>query len=317
MEEALSPHQLPENERARRSSARAIAMGFSTLQELARITALLFLIVFVVLLAGNLVESAGTVAVSQSLSISFVGSIDFVRRLLAGEIGAGIPVPKLLLRSMGLLLISLIPGAILGVILGGLSAMRPRSRFSSLLVTASILGVSTPSYVVAMFLIWSVVGFYQSSGVRILPVVGFGWDAHLLLPALVLATRPVAQMMRLTFATLEDIFETDYIRTAYGKGIRERRVFWSHALRNAGVPLLTTAVVSLQFSLSMLPVVEYIFNWPGIGLSLLQTVQRGELESATILLLPMVLVFLAASAFLRLSYGVIDPRLKPREGEAP
>jgi peptide/nickel transport system permease protein len=296
------------------ASAKALGIVLSAFLEVLRILGLLFLVIFLVALAENLARAGGAATLLQSISAAFLGSLQFIEAFISGEAGIAVSIPMLLGRSVGLLLLALLPGAFVGVALGGLAAMRPQSRLSSILVTVSILGVSTPSYVVAMFLIWSVVGFYQSSGIRLLPVAGFGWDVHLLLPTLVLATRPAAQMMRLTYATLLDIFEADYIRTAYGKGLRERRVFWRHALRNAGVPLLTTVVVSLQFSLSILPVVEYIFNWPGIGLSLLQSVQQGDLGSATVMLLPLVLMFLAASAALRLTYGLIDPRLKDMRG---
>lgn len=219
------------------------------------------------------------------------------------EMGQALP------RSIVLLSISTTLGAAIGVALGGLAAVRRGSKVAAFLTTASVLGISTPSYIVAMVLIWTVVWGYQAFDIRLLPVFGFGWDEHLIMPLVVLASRPAAHMMRLAQASLVDVFETDYVRTARGKGLRPRTVFWKHVLRNAGVPLLTSAVVSLRFSLSTLPVVEYIFSWPGLGLSLLQAVQALDLVTVVVMVLPLVILFIGINLTLGMFYGLIDRRL--------
>jgi peptide/nickel transport system permease protein len=178
------------------------------------------------------------------------------------------------------------------------------------------MGMSTPSYVAAMFLIWAFLGINKSSGVRLLPTFGFGWDLHLVMPSLVLATRPMANMTRLTYSALIDIFEADFVRTAHSKGLKPRLVFWRHVLRNAGVPLLTTAGVAFRFSLAMLPVVEFIFSWPGIGLALLRAIQSRDAPQVIVMVLPLAVLFVIVNLLLDIAYQVIDPRLRSGEGGA-
>lgn len=216
-------------------------------------------------------------------------------------------------RSLGLLVLGLLVGVISGLLLGGWAAVKRKSRISALIQTGAVLGISTPSYFAAMLLIWLVVWVYRQTDVRILPVFGFGWDLHVILPMLVLATRPLANMTRLTYAALAEIFDTDYVRTAHSKGVKPRGVFWKHVLRNAGVPLLTTAGVSFRFSLALLPVVEYIFSWPGIGLALLEAAQAGEVERVVVLVLPLAVLFVVVNLALEVLYPVVDPRMRGRE----
>lgn len=212
-------------------------------------------------------------------------------------------------RSLGLLCLGLSVGVVGGVLLGGLAAVKRKSRVSVIIQTAAVLGISTPSYFAAMLLIWLIVWINQQTGVRLLSVFGYGWDEHLIMPAIVLASRPLANMTRLTYAALAEMFDADFVRTARSKGLHSRMIFWRHVLRNAGVPLLTTAGVSFRFSLAMLPVVEYIFAWPGLGLGLLQATQAGDIASVIVLVLPLAVLFAGVNILLELLYPLIDPRL--------
>jgi peptide/nickel transport system permease protein len=165
-----------------------------------------------------------------------------------------------------------------------------------------------------MSLIWTVVWIYQKTGVRILPVFGFGWDLRMIMPMLVLATRPMANITRLTYTALKDVYEADYVRTAYSKGLLPRIVFIRHVLKNAGVPILTTASVSFRFSLSMLPIVETIFSWLGIGYVLIQAAQQGDFQMVVTMIIPLVLLFALVTILLDFFYPLIDPRLLTARG---
>jgi peptide/nickel transport system permease protein len=123
-------------------------------------------------------------------------------------------------------------------------------------------------------------------------------------------------MTRLSYSALIDIFSADYVRTAHSKGLVPRLVFWRHVLRNAGVPLLTTAGVAFRFSLAMLPIVEYIFSWPGIGLALLEAIGSGDVYRILVMVLPLALLFTLVNLLLDFIYGFIDPRLRSGEGAA-
>ena len=172
-------------------------------------------------------------------------------------------VPVIIVRSLGLLLASLLIAASVGIVLGVWAARRRYSVWSLLLMVASIVGVSLPSFFAALLLQMGVIRLTHMTGRTMLPVGGFGWDLHMLLPALVLAARPLAQTARITFVTISEILEQDYVRTAHSKGLKDRMVMIRHVFLNAAVPVLTTLSVSLRYSLVSLPVVEFFFSWPG------------------------------------------------------
>ena len=212
--------------------------------------------------------------------------------------------------SLGLLALSLLLAVPLGIWLGIGAALRRHSRLSGLVLFASTFGVSTPSYFAAMLLIWFGVWLYQTTGKHVFPVAGFGWDAHAILPALVLAARPAAAVTRLGYNALSEILDAEYVRTATSKGLSRNAVLVRHVLRNAGVPILTTAVVSLRYSLAILPIVEVIFSWPGIGAALLTAVQTQDVSAAIGLVLPLALVFVLVNIGADVLYKRLDPRLR-------
>jgi ABC-type dipeptide/oligopeptide/nickel transport system permease component len=223
------------------------------------------------------------------------------------ELRSALPV------SLGLLAVALVLAALLGLILGTGAALWRTSRFSGLLLFASVLGISTPSFFAAMLLVWFGVWLYRTTGAQLFPISGFGWDAHLILPALVLATRPAAAVTRLSNNIFVEILEADYVRTARSKGLDPELVFLRHVIRNAGVPILTTVGVSLRFSLASLPIVEYIFNWPGIGLRLLTAIQIQDTTAVVGMTLPLVLLFVLVNLLLEILYPLVDPRLRDSE----
>jgi len=220
-------------------------------------------------------------------------------------------------RSAGLLLVALGMAAALGVSLGVLLAIARRFPGAPLVLLLSILGVSTPSFLLAM-LFWVVdIQLYRQFGVAPLPPTGFGWDEHLVLPALVLATRPLAQIVQITYVAMSDVLGQDYIRTAQAKGLRRRVVLSRHALRNILIPILTTLGTSLRFSLASLPVVEYFFIWPGVGLALLQAIESGLAPLVTDLIVSLGLLFLLVNLALETIYPLLAPQTKqalPAEG---
>jgi len=223
---------------------------------------------------------------------------------VVGELKRALP------KSLGLLAVSLLVAVPLGIYLGIGAAIRRHSRLSGLVLFASTFGISTPSYFAAMLLIWLMVWIYQSTGKHVLPIAGFGWDAHVILPALVLAARPAAAVTRLSYNALIEILEAEYVRTATSKGLSRRTVLVRHVLRNAGVPILTTAIVSLRYSLAILPIVEVIFSWPGIGAALLTAIQAQDVSATIGLILPLALFFVLVNVGADILYKRLDPRLR-------
>ncbi len=213
-----------------------------------------------------------------------------------------------LARSGALLLLALIMATVVGVPLGIVAALSRRERGAPLVLFFSILGISTPSFLLAMVIGVTNIQIHRRFGVPALPPNGFGWDAHILMPALVLAARPLAQIVQITYVSLSDVLGQDYIRVAQAKGLRQRIVLNRHALRNALVPILTTLGTSLRLSLASLPVVEFFFIWPGVGLTLLQAIELGNDSLVADLIVAIGLTFLLVNLALELIYPMLDPR---------
>jgi oligopeptide transport system permease protein len=253
-----------------------------------------------------------TTSYLKGLAQGDLGIITSARRSVAGtpvidELRRALPI------SLGLLATALTLATVVGLALGIGVALQRSTRLSGALLFASVLGISTPSFFAAMLLIWLGVWLYRATGTHFFPISGFGWDAHLLLPAIVLAARPAATMTRLSYNALVEILRADYVRTAVAKGLVPRLILWRHVLRNAGVPLLTTIGVSLRFSLAVLPIVEYIFGWPGIGRRLLTAIHAQDTTTVVGMTLPLILLFVLVNLVLEVLYPLVDPRLRTSE----
>jgi len=143
-----------------------------------------------------------------------------------------------------------------------------------------------------------------------LPPTGFGWDAHMIMPALVLAMRPLAQIIQVTYVSMSNVLTEDYIRTAQAKGLAGRTILGRHALRNILIPVLTTLGTSMRFSLASLPVVEAFFVWPGVGQALLQAIEARMSLLVTDLIVSLGFLFLLINQGLEFVYLIVDPRVK-------
>jgi len=220
-------------------------------------------------------------------------------------------VSERLPRSLGLLGLSLIFASAVGIPLGILAARGRGQRSVGILVT-TLVGISIPSFFAAFLLQWGITTFTRTAGIRLLPVGGFGWDDHIILPMVVLAARPIAQITRITFLAVRDTLSQDYVRTAYSKGLHRLQIMTVHVLRNAAIPILTTIGVSLRFALSSLPVVELYFGWPGAGLSLLKSISQQDDNLTVALALSLGVLFILVNLLLDLSYRIIDPRLSTK-----
>lgn len=213
-------------------------------------------------------------------------------------------------RSAGLLIVSLGLATVVGITLG-LAMAFSRRRFASVaMLVLSVLGMSTPSFLLAMFL-WVInIQVYRRFDVPALPSVGFGWDLHLVMPAIVLAVRPLAQISQVTYVSMSEVLAQDYIRTARAKGLPSRLVILQHAMPNVLLPVLTTLGTSLRYSLATLPVVEYFFDWPGVGWMLLEAISLGMTTLAIDLIVALGLFFLLVNLALDIIYPIVDPRLR-------
>jgi peptide/nickel transport system permease protein len=261
--------------------------------------------------------------VSAAFSLAGTDSLQFANNLRQGTLGmvetiSGLrPVSEILWfsykNSLGLLLIALVTAAIVGLSVGTLAAMGKRKWRTYTLLLVTIVGVSAPSYLIALLLQQAGIFYTINFGRRLVSMGGYAWDfQHMAMPLLVLAARPVAYLTRSSYISLSRILEEDYIRTALSKGLTQSRMVWVHAFSNLAIPLLTAVGVSIRFSLSALPLVEYIFAWPGIGQRILEAINERTPLLVVTIALTIGLTIQLISFLLDLTYYFIDPRVRER-----
>lgn len=216
-------------------------------------------------------------------------------------------------NSMGLIAISLTLATTLGILMG-LSASLAKNQWQTYVVLfLTMLGLSAPVFLVAVLLQTLGIRYSVTFGSRLVSMGGFAWDVeHLLMPVLALMARPLAQITRATYISLREILKEDYIRTAYSKGLRQERVIYIHAFRNLAIPLLTAIGVSFRFVVGVLPIVEYIFGWPGVGLNALIAVQ----ERIPILFIAIALLLGLTIQLINATLGGLNRLADPRLREA-
>ena len=216
-------------------------------------------------------------------------------------------------KSMGLLGAALFASMAIGVPLGVSAAFHRHSGWSLGVLSLTLLGISLPTFLVAALIQILEVSWYRKTGTSLIPVGGFGWDRHLIVPTIVLAARPLAHLVRVSFMVVGEILDQPYIDTARAKGLPWRHIVRVHAYPNAAIPVLTAVGVSLRFSLSSLPVVERFVGWPGLGGRLLDSIEQGQTEGVVGLALALGLTIMVVNLALDIVYRLIDPRLAPHQ----
>jgi uncharacterized protein len=327
----LKPHDAP-RQPARHEPPQALGWFTFVLRRLLFIAAVAVAIVYFCTLGLRLSFNSSTAGrprtVWELAEPTLVETTDFFTDALHGDLGrvgrnvtqgAWTPVTELLAdtfaRSASLLAVSITIATIAGIAAGGMAATNRRSILSLSTLTLTVIGVSIPSFFLALLLQIADIKVYQRTGTGLFPIRGIGGYRrslmpHIIPPALVLAARPLAHITRVTFISLSEILHLDFIRTAHAKGLPPRGVFWRHTLRNAGVSVLTSVVVSLRFALGSLPIVEIFFYWPGLGVALLNAITTREVKSTAALALSLGVTFLLINLIVDLAYRFIDPRLR-------
>ena len=214
---------------------------------------------------------------------------------------------------------SLIFAVGLGVAIGVYTARRPESPTSSAATVASLVGFSTPVFYSAiMFIVvfaakWSLLPVGGMEDVRYDGNwVGETIDLlqHLVLPALSLGIIYLAIYSRLARASMLEVLESDYIRTARAKGARERVVVYKHALRNAIIPVITAAGLQVGNLLSGALLVEVVFGWPGIGRLAVDSIFRRDTPTLLGIMIFSSAMVIVANLLTDLVYRLIDPRIR-------
>jgi peptide/nickel transport system permease protein len=186
--------------------------------------------------------------------------------------------------SAGLLLLALTISIVLGLAIGLLGVRLHPPGIRSWLTGVTIFGLSTPSFfigrlAVALLLLWTI---NAGLGSIPLPIQGYGWDNHLVLPLLALVVRPTAQIAQVVAGLLAGELGRQYIVAARGKGLTEHRVIWHHALRNVWAPVAHAVAGAVRLLVADLIVVEWLFGWPGLGFLMAATLIPAQFASATV-----------------------------------
>src|SRR5687768_17371035 len=209
--------------------------------------------------------------------------------------------PKTLLLAGSAMLLA----SILGITIGVLSARHPGGWFDRIGLGLAYLGISFPVYWVGLILI-----LVFAVTLRWLPPSGFGRLEFLVLPALALGTRSIAFLARMTRSAMLEVLNSDFIRTARAKGMRERVVLGRHALRNALIPIITVLGLDFGNYLTGSILTETIFSWPGLGRYVVNAIARRDLPAIQGSILFLSLVFVLVNLVTDLLYAKADPRVR-------
>lgn len=196
---------------------------------------------------------------------------------------------------------------VLGVALGVWAGLRKGRWADNLVLAGTTLVIAVPVYIVgylAQLVLGVRLGWFPVSGAE------DGWPLAYLLPGLVLASFGLAYVARLTRTSLVENLRADYVRTADAKGLSRRRVVVLHTLRNSLIPVVTFLGIELGSLMAGAVVTEYIFNLPGIGQQVFQSIQLREGPTVVGITTALVLVFITANLLVDLLYGLLDPRIR-------
>jgi oligopeptide transport system permease protein len=196
---------------------------------------------------------------------------------------------------------------IAGIVLGTVSAITHDTWLDRLAMFGAVVGISTPTYVFITILIVTL-----AVQARLVPTGGWGGilDKRIIIPALALALGPTASIARYARSSLLDILKLDYIRTARGKGLRERVINVRHALPNAMIPVITVAAVSLADLITGSFFVESIYQIPGIGRYFVSTVQDKDYPVLMAVTLMYAAVIWLTNFVVDVLYATLDPRIR-------
>lgn len=269
----------------------------------------------------------------------------FIQRALTGDFGIstgvqpGTPAMDVFLQRMPatleLSLLALLLAVIVGIPLGYFAARRRGGWLDNLSITWSLIGVAVPVFFLAFLLKWAFAieldvlpaSGRQQAGIDATHATGFyildglltrEWDAawnsfvHLLLPAVALSTIPFAVIFRITRASVLDVLEEDFVRTARSKGLTAMVVRVRHILRNAMLPVVTTIGLQTGALLSGAVLTEQVFNIAGIGQALSLGFQRQDYAVLQVVILATAMVYVLVNLVVDLAYAAIDPRLRTR-----
>lgn len=204
--------------------------------------------------------------------------------------------------------------------LGIFQALRQYSFFDNLITTFSFILVSMPIFLVALLSVYIFAVQFRKWGLPYLPVQGMysvntdgsigDLARHMILPVFCLAAISVAGYSRFVRASMLEVINSDYVRTARAKGLGERRITYIHALKNASLPLVTLMGLDIPFILAGAVVTERIFSWPGMGTLFIESLNRLDYAVVITFVLMLAIAVVIFQLITDVLYAVLDPRVR-------
>ncbi len=245
--------------------------------------------------------------------VRFIG--DVARGNLGRSFTSNRPVLESIWERFGatatLAISSMLLASIVGVGIGIISAIKSYSLFDNASMLFALVGLSVPSFVMGLLAM-----LVFGSWLNWLPVSGYMWQGgelhleYLVLPMLVLAFQPVSIIARVTRSSMLEVMTSDYVRTAKAKGATWKSIVFKHALRNALNPVVTTVGTWLAGLLVGVYFLEYIFNWPGIGLQAVDAITRSDFPIIQGTVIFSAVIFVVINFTVDILYAWLDPRVK-------
>jgi peptide/nickel transport system permease protein len=215
--------------------------------------------------------------------------------------------------TFSLAIVAQVFAIVLAIPFGVIAARKRGSMVDQSFMGMSLVGISVPSFLLGLFLI-----LLFAVQLKWLPVAGYkplseGLYLHLrylMLPAVALGAMQAALIARMTRSSMLDILNANYIKTARSKGVKEKMIVYKHALRNAFIPILTVIGQTFGTLVAGAAVVETVFNIPGIGQLIVNSVERRDFAVIQGTIMLVAISYVTINLVIDLLYGVIDPRIR-------
>ncbi len=223
--------------------------------------------------------------------------------------------------TMELALVSALFALFVGIPMGVYSGLKPNSALTKLFQTISLVGISLPTFLIGIILIFVFpvsLGLLTSFGRQ--GVVDLGWWttgfltlqgwSSLILPSITLGLFQMTLIMRLVRSEMMEVLRADYIKFARARGLTSRAINFGHALKNTMIPVITITGLQIGSIIAFAIITETVFQWPGMGLMFLQAVQTVDIPIMSAYLLLVATLFVAINLIVDLLYVAVDPRIR-------
>ena len=277
-----------------------------------------------VIIAGDFAGPAEVEEIRRQLGLHQPLVVQFgswLGSLLQGDLGtsiySGLPVTRLIGQrvepTLLLTLCTILIAVIFAIPLGVIAAWKAGGWLDRIVMAIAVLGFSMPVFVLGYFLIAGGsmrLGWFPVQGYTSLFVNPWGFLLHITLPAITLGVVYMALIARMTRATMLEVLNEDYIRTAYAKGVPTHRVLIKHALKNAMVPIVTTIGLGVALLIGGVVVTESVFAIPGLGRLTVDAVLRTDYPVIQGVILVFSFAYVLLNLLVDLSYVLFDPRIR-------